>query len=284
MIPHNYPYAILYSSAIPGTRANLDYLDQLSKFHYRNGVHLNRFPSVDRRPLDLYRLKLAVERRGGFDTVCKSKKWAEIGRDMGYSGKIMSSLSTSLKNSYQRWLMPYEDYIRLAKPEHQQRFELNDGPPLASSSSRQSPIPPPLKEQNPASDKDMRTSPSSSKPTAATSFPIEAQSGHNPVGVPAPATEETPQTAQGFGFTALNKASAFVAVNGSPSVKNEADNAALTPKSVPDYTNNDQSEYSMKRSASHDSSGEGSQTDNGDDDNSNGRRSKRLKKGKWALS
>ncbi|EOD44979.1 putative phd transcription factor protein [Neofusicoccum parvum UCRNP2] len=90
-----------------GTRANLNYLDQLAKFHRSRGNNLNRFPSVDKRPLDLYKLKKAVETRGGFDRVCKGKKWAEIGRDLGYSGKIMSSLSTSLKNSYQKG--PSED-------------------------------------------------------------------------------------------------------------------------------------------------------------------------------
>lgn len=77
---------------------------------------MGRFPCVDKRPLDLYRLKKAVEIRGGFQKVCKFKKWAEIGRDLGYSGKIMSSLSTSLKNSYQRYLHPYEEWVKQAKP------------------------------------------------------------------------------------------------------------------------------------------------------------------------
>lgn len=88
---------------------------------------------MDKKPLDLYRLKKAVETRGGFDKVCKLKKWAEIGRDLGYSGKIMSSLSTSLKNSYQRWLCPYEDYLRLAKPGVHQQLEQEYGGPLTPS-------------------------------------------------------------------------------------------------------------------------------------------------------
>lgn len=89
-------------------RENVTYLEALSKFHKQNSnTNLNRFPSVDKRPLDLYRLKRLVEEKGGFDTVCKGKRWAEIGRDLGYSGKIMSSLSTSLKNSYQKWLQPF---------------------------------------------------------------------------------------------------------------------------------------------------------------------------------
>ena len=65
--------------------------------------------------------------------MCKLKKWAEIGRDLGYSGKIMSSLSTSLKNSYQRWLFPYEEYLRLAKPGVHAQLEFEYGAPLTPS-------------------------------------------------------------------------------------------------------------------------------------------------------
>ncbi|KAH8177104.1 PLU-1-like protein [Sarocladium implicatum] len=115
------------------TRANLSYLDGLGKFHKQQGSNLHRLPYVDKKPLDLYRLKKAVESRGGFDNVCRQKKWAEIGRDLGYSGKIMSSLSTSLKNSYQRWLCPYEEYLRLAKPGVHQQLEAEYGGPFTPS-------------------------------------------------------------------------------------------------------------------------------------------------------
>jgi histone demethylase JARID1 len=128
---------------LTGTRANLTYLDQLAKFHKQHGTNLNRFPSVDKRPLDLYKLKKAVETRGGFEKVCKLKKWAEIGRDLGYSGKIMSSLSTSLKNSYQRWLFPYEEYLRLAKPGVHQQLEFEYGGHLTPS-----PAPSPMKRSH----------------------------------------------------------------------------------------------------------------------------------------
>ncbi|UJO18457.1 Lid2 complex component lid2 [Fulvia fulva] len=129
-----------------GNRVNNDYLDQLAKFHKQNGHNLNRFPSVDKRPLDLYRLKKTVERKGGFEQVCKGKRWAEVGRDLGYSGKIMSSLSTSLKNSYQKWLLPYEEYLRVAKPGVHQQLEMMNGGPYTPS-----PGPSPAKKQPGAS-------------------------------------------------------------------------------------------------------------------------------------
>lgn len=74
-----------------------------------------------------------MERKGGFEHVCKAKRWAEVGRDLGYSGKIMSSLSTSLKNSYQKWLLPYEEYLRVAKPGVQHQMEMMNGGPYTPS-------------------------------------------------------------------------------------------------------------------------------------------------------
>src|ERR1700760_882970 len=126
----------IYTDLSTGTRSNLNYLDQLAKFHkQRSGTTLNRFPSVDKRPLDLYKLKKFVEDKGGFDNVCKGKRWAEIGRDLGYSGKIMSSLSTSLKNSYMKWLMPYEEWLKQNKPSVLQQQEREHGGPYTPSPS-----------------------------------------------------------------------------------------------------------------------------------------------------
>ncbi|KAK9238734.1 PLU-1-like protein-domain-containing protein [Lipomyces kononenkoae] len=113
-----------------GTRANLNFLDQLHKFHKQHGVTLNKLPSVDRRPLDLYHLKKSVDMRGGFEVVCKKKQWAEIGRELGYSGKIMTSLSSSLKNSYQKYVLPYEKYLINAKPLVQQQMVAEHGGPF----------------------------------------------------------------------------------------------------------------------------------------------------------
>ncbi|GME60751.1 hypothetical protein GTA08_BOTSDO08342 [Neofusicoccum parvum] len=186
-----------------GTRANLNYLDQLAKFHRSRGNNLNRFPSVDKRPLDLYKLKKAVETRGGFDRVCKGKKWAEIGRDLGYSGKIMSSLSTSLKNSYQKWLHPYEEYLRIAKPGVHQMLEFENGGPFTPS-----PAPSPLKKAA----SHQQTPPGSFRsdsPAARASAALN-QSIHEGSVPPLPPAQELPKVSSGF--TAVN-AGGFTAVN-----------------------------------------------------------------------
>ncbi|CCG22573.1 Ecm5 protein [Candida orthopsilosis Co 90-125] len=73
--------------------------------------HLSKLPMIDKRPLDLYKLYQSVIVRGGFIEVINKKLWAQIGRELGYKGKIMTSLSSSLKASYQKILYPYELYV-----------------------------------------------------------------------------------------------------------------------------------------------------------------------------
>ncbi|KAF9737061.1 PLU-1-like protein [Paraphaeosphaeria minitans] len=202
-----------------GTRANLNYLDQLAKFHKQHGNSLTRFPSVDKRPLDLYKLKKAVETRGGFERVCKQKKWAEIGRDLGYSGKIMSSLSTSLKNSYQKWLHPYEEYLRVVKPGVQQMMEHENGGPYTPS-----PAPSPMK-------KSAHGTPSgNSLDSPAVRATVALNASMRPDAAPTPPPADLPRPVVSSGFTAVN-AGGFTAVNAlSPQ---PAPPAASTPAPAP---------------------------------------------------
>ena len=206
-----------------GTPANLNYLDQLAKFHkQRNGTNLNRFPSVDKRPLDLYKLKNLVEAQGGFDRVCKGKKWAEIGRLLGYSGKIMSSLSTSLKNSYQKWLLPFEEYLAQVKPGVRQQQEFENGGPYTPSPSRS-----PLKvhQHTPSS---LGGDSPAVRASNALNASMQGVSPLQPVLAPerppqlppAASPPEPPRPSSGFtavnsGFTAVN--TGFTAVNAAPS-------------------------------------------------------------------
>ncbi|KAI9807198.1 MAG: hypothetical protein M1825_005916 [Sarcosagium campestre] len=285
-----------------GTRANLNYLDQLSKFHKQHGANLNRFPSVDKRPLDLYKLKKAVDVRGGFEQVCKLKKWAEIGRDLGYSGKIMSSLSTSLKNSFQRWLHPYEQYLRVAKPGVQQQLELEYGGPLTPSPSNS-----PLKksQQNTPSTSLQGVSPAV---RASNALNVSLEDSDKQAKSKAALEAPRPVTSSGFtavntgGFTAVNAAPAFTPVNANATngIKREPGSVATTPhrnvespissaKNTPEYrpsslssvTNGDGPNH-LKRRLSQDDPDRKSRRDKGADTNgecdSNERRSKRLKK------
>lgn len=281
---------------ISGTRTNLNYLDQLAKFHKQHGTNLNRFPSVDKRPLDLYKLKKAVETRGGFEKVCKLKKWAEIGRILGYSGKIMSSLSTSLKNSYQKWLHPYEEYLRIAKPGVQQQLEFEYGGPFTPSSA-DSPMrrahqdtPPRLRDDSPAI-------------RASTTLNATLKELEEPSDPPPPTSGFTAVNSGGFTPVNLAPASSFQAVNypnsflkrevengTSPSANRSSTDGLIpigrdttelrnTNLGMPHTNGHDQNP--LKRTISHDSMNVISGTDSMgvEYEDQNGRRSKRIKKG-----
>ncbi|KAI9723005.1 MAG: hypothetical protein M1812_001454 [Candelaria pacifica] len=284
-----------------GTRSNLNYLDQLAKFHKQHGTNLNRFPSVDKRPLDLYKLKKAVETRGGFDKVCKLKKWAEIGRDLGYSGKIMSSLSTSLKNSYQKWLHPYEEYLRVAKPGVQQQLEFEYGGPLTPSPANS-----PLKKLQQHTPSSLREdSPAIRASTVLNSAFKENGEPEKPapvMEVPRPVVSSGFTAVNATGFTAVNASPAsFTAVNPSNAAKRDLDNGPTPPRrsiETPQPSSTNTPEYrpsalgaipltngtalvNHKRQRSHDSLDRGGLKDDGrasEDCENGGRRSKRFKK------
>ena len=290
-----------------GTRANLNYLDQLAKFHKQHGHSLTRFPSVDKRPLDLYKLKKAVETRGGFERVCKQKKWAEIGRDLGYSGKIMSSLSTSLKNSYQKWLHPYEEYLRVVKPGVQHMLEVEHGGPFTPSPAHS-----PLKK----SAQETPTANAPESPAARASAALNASLHGDAV----PTPPELPRPANLSGFTAVNSGG-FTPVNGNPAPAPSAtpatnsvsavntpngvhrefidsltstplrngDSPMLSAHNTPDLRptahgltplSNGHAFNQLKRALSQD--GESSMNEEADE--ASGRRSKRLRKGRHTLA
>ncbi|KAK0739390.1 PLU-1-like protein-domain-containing protein [Apiosordaria backusii] len=268
------------------TRANLTYLDALQKFHKQQGnTNLTRWPYVDKKPLDLYRLKKAVEARGGFEKVCKLKKWAEIGRDLGYSGKIMSSLSTSLKNSYQKWLCPYEEYLRTAKPGVYQQLELEYGGPLTPSPAQS-----PMKRSNVNTPSSLRAE---SPARLATDALQATMNGHKDADQDARMSDtpaaSTPQVSSGFtainsgGFTAVN--SGFTSVNRPQNAASE-NKILSTPKqfstplssskNTPEYRPSSLGPAGLKRQLSCDDLEKDTPCDKDDADGS--RRSKRLKK------
>ncbi|KAL8697280.1 MAG: hypothetical protein Q9224_002396 [Gallowayella concinna] len=286
-----------------GTRTNLNYLDQLAKFHKQHGMNLNRFPSVDKKPLDLYKLKKAVESRGGFEKVCKLKKWAEIGRDLGYSGKIMSSLSTSLKNSFQKWLHPYEEYLRVAKPGVQQQLEFEYGGPFTPSSA-QSPMKRSQSHQN------SPMGPQNDSPALQASAALNANLQQPSERSERPPTVEPQQPRVSSGFTAVNTGGftpvnltqeSFQAVNSPNQLlrREKSDNISGPSSKLPTASFDSQGRENqnvvthgrplsngyatnpLKRAISHDSLNGGSGRESGTCDegiDENGRRSKRLKK------
>ncbi|KAJ1850354.1 hypothetical protein LPJ57_008162, partial [Coemansia sp. RSA 486] len=93
------------------TRSNLNYQDQLYKFHAQQGQPLVKVPQLDHRPIDLYDLRNEVAARGGYQKVNGGKRWAEIGRVLKYDRKTCTSMSNSLKSTYQKIILPFELYL-----------------------------------------------------------------------------------------------------------------------------------------------------------------------------
>ena len=256
-----------------GTRANLNYLDHLAKFHKQHGNSLTRLPSVDQRPLDLYKLKKAVETRGGFERVCKQKKWAKIGRDLGYSGKIMSSLSTSLKSTYQKWLHPYEEYLRVVKPGVQQMLDHRNRVPYTPS-----PAPSPLKQSAHSTPNGHTIDSPAMRASVAPNASIQADAA----ATPPPA--DLSRTIVSSGFTAVN-ARGFTAVS-APSRQRAPMPNGLSNVAAPNryaHSNGDSRISTPLRSGQAFSHLKRTLSEGGtmnDADAAVGRRSKRLKKGK----
>ncbi|KAF9941972.1 hypothetical protein BGZ65_000313 [Modicella reniformis] len=106
------------------TRTNLNYLEQLHKFHRQQG-HPHKIPQLDKRPIDLFRLRKEVTARGGYQKVTSGKKWAEIGRGLDYTRKQCTSLSNALKTTYLKVILPYEIYLSKQGKTHEHQRELS---------------------------------------------------------------------------------------------------------------------------------------------------------------
>uniref|UniRef100_A0A3B4WMY6 [histone H3]-trimethyl-L-lysine(4) demethylase n=1 Tax=Seriola lalandi dorsalis TaxID=1841481 RepID=A0A3B4WMY6_SERLL len=86
------------------TRVKLNFLDQIAKFWELQGCTL-KIPHVERKILDLYQLNKLVNDEGGFDAVCRDRRWTKISVKMGFApGKAIGS---HLRAHYERILYPY---------------------------------------------------------------------------------------------------------------------------------------------------------------------------------
>lgn len=205
----------------------------------------------------------------------------------------MSSLSTSLKNSYQKWLCPYEDYLRIAKPGVHQQLELEYGGPITPS-----PAPSPLKRSNiqtPTSTSQRAESPIRQATDALqASIDSQAKDSDRDVSMLDTPAFSTPQPAPGFtainsgGFTAVN--SGFTSVNRPPTSASDGKGLATpkqygTPlsssKNTPEYRPSSLGPTGLKRQMSCESleSAKKDSTTDKDEGDPGSRRSKRLKKG-----
>ncbi|XP_028669207.1 lysine-specific demethylase 5C isoform X2 [Erpetoichthys calabaricus] len=87
------------------TRVKLNYLDRIAKFWEIQGSSL-KIPNIERKILDLYSLGKIVTEEGGYEAICKDRRWARVAQRLGYpSGKNIGSL---LRSHYERIVYPFE--------------------------------------------------------------------------------------------------------------------------------------------------------------------------------
>uniref|UniRef100_A0A8C4HUX5 [histone H3]-trimethyl-L-lysine(4) demethylase n=1 Tax=Dicentrarchus labrax TaxID=13489 RepID=A0A8C4HUX5_DICLA len=102
------------------TRVKLNFLDQIAKFWDLQGCAL-KIPHVERKILDLYKLNKLVADEGGFDIVCRDRRWTKIALQMGFApGKAVGS---HLRGHYEKILYPYNLFqsganLLLTNPSH----------------------------------------------------------------------------------------------------------------------------------------------------------------------
>uniref|UniRef100_A0A672JFP1 [histone H3]-trimethyl-L-lysine(4) demethylase n=1 Tax=Salarias fasciatus TaxID=181472 RepID=A0A672JFP1_SALFA len=102
------------------TRVKLNYLDRIARFWEIQGSSL-KIPHIERRILDLFSLSKVVTDEGGFEMVCKERRWARVAQRLGYPhGKNIGSL---LRSHYERIVYPFEMFqsgasLPHCKPKH----------------------------------------------------------------------------------------------------------------------------------------------------------------------
>uniref|UniRef100_H2RKM7 [histone H3]-trimethyl-L-lysine(4) demethylase n=1 Tax=Takifugu rubripes TaxID=31033 RepID=H2RKM7_TAKRU len=102
------------------TRVKLNYLDRIARFWEIQASSL-KIPHIERRILDLFGLSKVVADEGGFEMVCKERRWARVAQRLGYPpGKNIGSL---LRSHYERIIYPFEMFhsgasLPHCKPKH----------------------------------------------------------------------------------------------------------------------------------------------------------------------
>ncbi|XP_022707998.1 lysine-specific demethylase 5B-like isoform X1 [Varroa jacobsoni] len=87
------------------SRLKLNFLDKIAKFWHLRGNTL-KIPMVERKSLDLFKLHRIVQSEGGFHKVGRERKWFQVVQRLGLPP--VKSLSTVLRNHYERILLPYD--------------------------------------------------------------------------------------------------------------------------------------------------------------------------------
>ncbi|GAA5848654.1 hypothetical protein JCM8547_004585 [Rhodosporidiobolus lusitaniae] len=97
-------------------RASINFLEQLYLFHRQQGnSNSMTIPSINGKPVDMWKLKHEVGKLGGYHTVTNARKWTSVGKGMGYNVTQNTSICSNLKITYARIILPFEEYVKRVK-------------------------------------------------------------------------------------------------------------------------------------------------------------------------
>ncbi|KAK7062094.1 Jumonji superfamily protein [Favolaschia claudopus] len=136
------------NSVEASSRAKINFLEQLYVWHQQQGNPRVSVPTINNKPLDLYLLRKEVRKLGGFYAVTKKKLWSDLGRILGYHG--IPGLSTQLKNSYTRVILPFEEYE--AKNAAKEAKQSSPKKPVNGVNGHDTQAPPPASASTKATD------------------------------------------------------------------------------------------------------------------------------------
>ncbi|ODV91226.1 hypothetical protein CANCADRAFT_31936 [Tortispora caseinolytica NRRL Y-17796] len=106
------------------SRDNLNFLDQLHKFHAQNGTSIRRHPRYNGKDIDLYTLKKCVDSFGGYEAVVHNNdKLLHIGQVLRLSKTDSSAFPFQMRRIYERYILPYDRYLKDNKSEVLRRRE-----------------------------------------------------------------------------------------------------------------------------------------------------------------
>ncbi|KAJ9074600.1 hypothetical protein DSO57_1004740 [Entomophthora muscae] len=87
------------------------YIFNLRTFHKQIGNHLRFPPIINDSEIDLYELKLVVERQGGYGEVSSRKKWVHVANALDCGLSISGEGPQRLEEKYKIYILPYEKHI-----------------------------------------------------------------------------------------------------------------------------------------------------------------------------
>jgi len=99
------------SDAVLATIGSRDrFLDLLSSYHRWHGLRL-KVPTFAYAELDLWTVFVEVARRGGYAAVTNSKMWKAVCDKLRLDLRGQTSASYSMRNNYERCLLPFENHL-----------------------------------------------------------------------------------------------------------------------------------------------------------------------------